>query len=49
MQAACDLVERFKPKEILVNFLIELRMEGLTGRETLGNGHEVTTLLTLTE
>lgn len=49
MQAACDLVERFKPKEILINFLIELRMEGLTGRETLGDGHEVTTLLTLTE
>lgn len=49
MQAACDLVERFKPERIYVNFLIELRMEGLTGRETLGNKHEISTLLTLTE
>lgn len=49
MQAAYDLVERFKPAHIYVNFLIELRMEGLEGRKHLGKNLDVTTLLTLHE
>lgn len=47
MKAAIDLVESFGVKKIYVNFLIELRMEGLEGREFLGNKAELTTLLTL--
>ena len=47
MKAAVDLVESFGVKKIYVNFLIELRMEGLEGREFLGNKAELTTLLTL--
>ena len=49
MQAAIDLAKRFKPKGIFVNFLIELCMEGLNGREALDKDVEVTTLLTLHE
>ena len=47
MKAAIDLVESPGVKKIYVNFLIELRMEGLEGREFLGNKAELTTLLTL--
>lgn len=47
MQAAHDLVSRFKPKAIYVNFLIELCMEGLNGRATLNKDLDVTTLLRL--
>ena len=32
MRAAYDLVQFFKPKATFINFLIELRMEGLDGR-----------------
>lgn len=49
MQAACDLVQHFNPKKIYINFLIELCMEGLEGRKFLGKGHDITTLLTITE
>lgn len=49
MQAAIDLVSRFKPKGIFVNFLIELCMEGLNGRESLSKDVDITTLLTLHE
>lgn len=49
MMAAYELVNRFKPAHIYVNFLIELRMEGLKGREALGESIDVSTLLTLTE
>lgn len=49
MQAAIDLVERFKPAKIYVNFLIELKMEGLHGREAIKKGIDVTTLLTIDE
>lgn len=44
MKAACHLVESFKPKQVYVNFLIELNMEGLEGRKAL-EGYDVTTLL----
>ena len=43
--AAWNLVKKFNPKQCYMNFVIEIRDEGLTGRETIGNGIEVTTLL----
>lgn len=49
MKAAYELVKLFHPKRIYVNFLIELRMEGLEGRKFLGDEVEMTTLLTLDE
>ena len=49
MKAAIDLVDSFGAKKIYVNFLIELRMEGLKGKEFLGNKAEITALLTLNE
>jgi len=49
MQAVYDLVQHFHPKRTFVNFLIELRMEGLEGRKFLGKDLDITTLLTITE
>ena len=49
MKAAIELVNKFAPKKVYVNFLIELRMEGLKGREFIGEDAEISTLLTLTE
>lgn len=49
MKAALELVNSFHPKQVFVNFLIELRMEGLKGREALGENTDLTTLLTLHE
>lgn len=49
MRAAYDLVQKFQPKNTYINFLIELRMEGLKGREFLGECCPTTALLTLTE
>ncbi len=49
MQAAYTLIERFNPKNIYINFLVELRMEGLKGREFLKDTAEITTLLTISE
>lgn len=49
MKAALELVNSFHPKQVFVNFLIELRMEGMTGREALGEDTDLTTLLTLHE
>lgn len=49
MKAAVDLVRAFGPKEVLVNFLIELRMEGLEGREALEGLAEMSTLMTIEE
>jgi adenine phosphoribosyltransferase len=45
MKAACDLVRKFNPKKIYVNFLIELVNEGLNGREAFDDDVEVTALL----
>ena len=45
MKAACDLVRKFNPKKIYVNFLIELVNEGLNGREAFDYDVEVTSLL----
>lgn len=44
MLAAYNLVKSFKPKDIYINFIIELCMEGLKGRKTL-EGTNLTTLL----
>lgn len=49
MQAAYNLVQLFNPKKIYVNFLIELRMEGLEGRKSLGKEMDVTSLLAIDE
>ncbi len=45
MRAAYDLVKKFNPKKIYVNFIIELTREGLHGRDAFGDETEVTTLL----
>lgn len=45
MKAACDLVRKFNPKKIYVNFLIELVNEGLNGRDAFDKDVEVTSLL----
>ena len=49
MKAAYDLVKMFHPKDIFIDFIIELRMEGLQGREALGEDKKIHTLLTLHE
>lgn len=45
MKAAHNLVKQFNPRNIYIGFLIELRIEGLHGRETLGNDIEIETLI----
>jgi len=45
-KAAYKLVEHFKPKKIYMNFIIELKDEGLHGRD-LFEGIDLTTLITL--
>lgn len=47
MQAVYNLCAHFKPKKIYINFLIELAMEDLHGRETLGADKDITTLVTV--
>lgn len=49
MKAAYDLVQQFHPKETYINFIIELRMEGLKGREFLNDCCPISTLLTIKE
>ena len=45
MKAAYNLVKKFNPKKIYVNFLIELANEGLNGREIFDKDTEITTLM----
>lgn len=45
MKAAWNLVKKFNPKACFMNFIIEIRDEGLTGREFIGDGIEITTLI----
>jgi len=45
-KAACKLVEHFKPKKIYINFIIEIRDEGLHGRDEF-KGMDLTTLITI--
>ena len=49
MQATYDLVKHIETKKVYINFLIELKMEGLEGRKFLGKDLDVTTLLTIEE
>lgn len=44
MKAALELVKLFKPKKIYINFIIELTIEGLHGRDVL-EGEDITTLM----
>jgi adenine phosphoribosyltransferase len=45
IKAAWNLVRKLNPKRCYMNFLIEIRDEGLTGREFIGDGIEITTLM----
>lgn len=47
MRAAYDLVKKFNPKKIYINFIIELKIEGLHGRDVFDPDTEITTLLTI--
>lgn len=47
MRAAYDLVKKFNPKKIYINFIIELTIEGLHGRDAFEKDTEITTLLTI--
>lgn len=47
MKACYNLVKKFRPKNILVNFIIEITDEGLHGRDLFKNEAEVTTLIKL--
>lgn len=48
MRAAYDLVKKFNPKKIYINFIIELKIEGLHGRDAFeGTDAEISTLLTI--
>lgn len=49
MLAVYNLVQQFHPRQTFINFLIELKMEGLEGRKFLGKDLDITTLLTITE
>lgn len=46
-KAAIDLVKSFNVKNVMCNFIIELRIEGLKGREFIGDAAEITSLLTI--
>lgn len=45
IKAAYHLVQKFNPKACYMNFLIEIRDEGLKGREYIGEGIEISTLI----
>ena len=45
MKAAYDLAGQFCPRKTYINFIIELTIEGLNGREQFNDDVEITTLL----
>ncbi|MCQ2255832.1 MAG: adenine phosphoribosyltransferase [Bacteroidaceae bacterium] len=45
MRAAYNLVKKFNPKKIYVNFLIEISDEGLNGRAAFEEGTDIRTLM----
>ena len=45
MRAAYDLVKKFNPKKIYINFIIEITDEGLHGRDLFNKDTEITTLI----
>lgn len=47
MKAAYNLVKKFNPKKIYVNFIMEITDEGLHGREIFEEGTDVKALMTL--
>ena len=47
MKAAYNLVKKFNPKNIYVNFIIEITDEGLHGRDIFEKNTEITTLITV--
>ena len=47
MLAAYNLVGKFAPKDIYINCLVELKIEGLEGRKFLGADKKVETLLVI--
>ncbi|MCD8282050.1 MAG: adenine phosphoribosyltransferase [Prevotella sp.] len=47
MRAAYDLVKKFNPRKIYINFIIELVNEGLNGRARFESDTEITALLSL--
>lgn len=47
MKAAYNLVKKFGPKGIFVNFIIEINDEGLHGRDTFDKGTEISTLISV--
>lgn len=47
MKAAYNLVRKFNPKHIYINFIMEIHDEGLHGRDTFEKGTEITTLLSI--
>lgn len=47
MRAAVDLVRKFHPKKIYVNFIIEITDEGLHGRDIFEEDTPLTTLLSV--
>lgn len=47
MKAAYNLVKKFNPKQIYVNFIIEISDEGLHGRDIFDQGTDITTLISV--
>lgn len=47
IKAAWNLVNKFNPKKCYMNFVVEIHDEGLHGREAIGEGIEITTLLSI--
>ena len=47
IRAAWNLVKKFNPKKCYMNFVVEIHDEGLHGREAIGDGIEITTLLSV--
>lgn len=47
MKAACDLVKKFHPKKIYVNFIIELNQEFPKARDIFDQDIEITSLIKL--
>ena len=45
IKAAWDLVMKFNPKKCYMNFIIELVNENLNGRQNVGPGIDITTLI----
>ena len=45
MRAAYNLVQKFNPKKTYVNFIIELAIEGLHGRDAFDKNIDITALL----